>query len=55
MEGGSQAETKFSSCIRLSGSILLFDRFGSDDPEDYLAGFPLHLIMALRQLPVLAG
>jgi len=22
--------------------FLLFDHFGSDDPEDYLAGFPLH-------------
>ncbi len=22
--------------------FLLFDHFGSDDPNDYLAGFPMH-------------
>ena len=22
--------------------FLLFDHFGSDDPQDYLAGFPMH-------------
>jgi hypothetical protein len=22
--------------------FLLFDHFGSDDPEDYIAGFPMH-------------
>jgi redox-sensitive bicupin YhaK (pirin superfamily) len=28
--------------VRLFDPFLLLDHFGSDDPEDYLAGFPWH-------------
>jgi len=35
--------------------FLLFDHFGSDDPEDYLAGFPLHPHRGIETVTYMLG
>src|SRR5512135_901573 len=35
--------------------FLLFDHFGSDDPRDYLAGFPMHPHRGIETVTYLLG
>ena len=38
-----------SSNLNMLDPFLLFDEFGSDNPDDYIAGFPPHPIEVLKR------